>query len=121
MLNEGTRPQSYDLYSTDLKSLMVNSFISKTKNLFNPLVPESLPSSVAMSNSEKRLFEPNTVIVGISRINYFRPERARLLNCTADSITFMSFSGYGLGFAYELEPGESYTITCESVTDDMYI
>lgn len=104
----------YEPYRTLTKPKSIESFGAQ---LLDMACPESLPSDTTSTNTTKRIFEPNTCIVGITRNNYYKPNQVTLVSRTDSSFTLTSISaGYGLAFALKLKPNTKYTASCESTS-----
>ena len=89
------------------------------KNLLNPNVTESYPSSTNLENTTKRTFTPNTYVVGLAYNNYFYPNNIyrNSINITDNSVTFNGKNGYGLAYPLILTAGETYTLSYNATSD----
>lgn len=120
MLNEGDTALPYEPYFAGLRDTEVSELVSEGANLLNIMAEISVPSNTSSSNTTKRFFTPNTMILGMAHNNYYDSSKTSLVKRTQDSITFTHGSGYGASFAFDLKPNTQYTISCMSdITDTL--
>ena len=121
MLNEGSAALPYEPYFTGLRDTKVTKLESAGANLLNIEAPLSVPNNTDSNNQTPRLFEHGTIIHGMAFNNYYQPKNATILNRTSNSITYTHKNGYGMGFAFDLQPNTKYTVTCECDIDTLQI
>ena len=81
-------------------------------NLFDINVSQSQPSSTAWSLDTKRTFTVNTIVPGLAYDNYFIAQNiASTLSVTSNSLSFVSSSGYGIGYPVISGPNRSYNFS----------
>ena len=94
------------------------------KNLLNLNVSESRPSSTEGELTTKRTFTPNTYVKGLAFDNYFdNYNRISSLIMTENSLSFTTYSGYGIAYPFLSSAGKSYTLSYIAVinnNDDVY-
>ena len=84
------------------------------KNLLNLNINRSNPSSVVMSNTTERTFEPNTYVVGLAFNNYYSPIAVLNHDISNNSVKLSARSGYGVGFPLLSSSNKTYTLSFDT-------
>lgn len=86
------------------------------KNLFNINAIEQNPSDTAATNTTVRIFTPGTYVAGTSWSNWFQPNQITSYSIVDNVLSVGNNNVYGVGFAFELDPGTTYAISATSTS-----